>query len=719
MLANMRAVTLHRLRTPASDRPVDVPVDVVVDLSTGAPTVLHWGAPLSAPGDSRVDLGALVAALARPVTSGGLDLVAPISVVPEHGSGFDGRPGLMGHRRRGTAWSPRFGQHPDRPNEVSEHRIVAHALDPVAELELITEIELGDVLSVTCTVVNVSNDRYLLHGLTVSLPVPAHAAELLTLYGRWTREFHLERRPFGTGSWSMENRLGRTSHERPPLLFAAEPGVGEWHGEVWGAHLAWGGNHTIVAEQLSDGRRCVHLGELLHPGEISLGPGESYRTPTVLGTYSSAGLTAAAQQFHRYARRLPAHPTTPRPVLLNTWEASYFDHDRTKLFALATTAAEVGIERFVLDDGWFGSRRNDRSGLGDWTVSPDVYPDGLGPLVEHVSSLGMEFGIWVEPEMVNPDSDVFRAHPEWALATDGYEPVLGRHQLVLDLARPDAFAHVLGQLDALLADHDIRYVKWDMNRAHVQGSGAGGAAGTHAQTLAFRELLDELRRRHPTVEFESCSSGGGRIDLDVLRRAERVWTSDCNDPLERQLIQRGASLLIPPEVMGAHIGPTRSHTTGRVQSLAFRALGAIFGHLGVEWNLLELDADERAALAEVIATHRRFRPLLHGGDVVRFDPVVSGTESVAVAHGVYAPDRSEALVSYAQLRTGIGLLPPPLRLPGLDPDTSYVVTEVPLGLRRPPMAPLRLSGRQLGAHGLQLPVVAPESGVLLHLDATV
>ncbi|MEY4229736.1 MAG: hypothetical protein RLZZ362_585, partial [Actinomycetota bacterium] len=399
MLANMRAVTLHRLRTPASDRPVDVPVDVVVDLSTGAPTVLHWGAPLSAPGDSRVDLGAVVAALARPVTSGGLDLVAPISVVPEHGSGFDGRPGLMGHRRRGTAWSPRFGQHPDRPNEVSEHRIVAHALDPVAELELITEIELGDVLSVTCTVVNVSNDRYLLHGLTVSLPVPAHAAELLTLYGRWTREFHLERRPFGTGSWSMENRLGRTSHERPPLLFAAEPGVGEWHGEVWGAHLAWGGNHTIVAEQLPDGRRCVHLGELLHPGEISLGPGESYRTPTVLGTYSSAGLTAAAQQFHRYARRLPAHPTTPRPVLLNTWEASYFDHDRTKLFALATTAAEVGIERFVLDDGWFGSRRNDRSGLGDWTVSPDVYPDGLGPLVEHVSSLGMEFGIWVEPEM--------------------------------------------------------------------------------------------------------------------------------------------------------------------------------------------------------------------------------------------------------------------------------------------------------------------------------
>jgi len=717
----MRAVTLHRLRTPPTSRQAThghAATDVVVDLSTGVPTLLHWGAPLSAPGDPLVDLDSVVAALGRHTTSGALDVVAPISLVPEHGSGFDGRPGLVGHRRRGTAWSPRFRAHPDRAPEVSEHRIVAHAFDPAAELELITEIELGDVLSVACTLVNVSTDRYLLHGLTVSLPMPAHAAELLTLYGRWTREFHLERRPFGTGTWSMENRLGRTSHERPPLLFAAEPGVGEWHGEVWGAHLAWSGNHTIVAEQLPDGRRCLHLGELLHPGEIALGPGESYRTPPVLGAYSATGLTTASQQFHRYARSLPAHPTTPRPVLLNTWEAAYFDHDRATLFALATTAAELGMERFVLDDGWFASRRDDRSGLGDWTVSPDVYPEGLGPLIEHVTSLGMEFGIWVEPEMVNPDSDVFREHPEWALVTDGYEPVLGRNQLVLDLARPTAFAHVLGQLDALLADHDISYVKWDMNRALVQGSGASGAAGSHAQTLAFRELLDELRRRHPTVEFESCSGGGGRIDLDVLRRAERVWTSDCNDPLERQLIQRGASLLIPPEVMGAHIGPTRSHTTGRVQSLAFRALSAMFGHLGVEWNVLELDADERAALAQVIATHRRFRPLLHTGDVVRFDPVVSGTEPVAVAHGVYAPDRREALVSYAQLRTGIGLLPPPLRLPGLDPDAIYSVTEVALGLHRPPMATLRLTGRQLAAHGVQLPVVAPESGVLLHLDTS-
>ena len=722
-------MTLHRLRSTPAPRQaagnpgvpgvpgVPSPVDVVLDLSTGVPAVLHWGAPLSAPGPEgdALDLDTVAAALRRPATSGGLDVVAPITLVPEHGSGLDARPGIEGHRRRGTHWAPRFRPDPSRPAELSATRVVVHAVDPVAELELTTEVELGEVLAVSCTLRNASSDRYLLDGLRVCLPVPSHATELLTLYGRWTREFHLDRHAWATGVWSMENRLGRTSHERPPLLFAGTPGFGEWSGEVWGVHLAWSGNHVIAAEVVPDGRRCLHLGELLHPGEVSLEPGESYRTPTVLGTWSPAGLTEATRRFHRHARSLPAHPTTPRPVLLNTWEASYFDHDHDKLFALATQAAAIGIERFVLDDGWFGARRHDRAGLGDWTVSPEVYPDGLGPLVDHVTSLGMEFGIWVEPEMVNPDSDLYRAHPDWALVTDGYDPVLGRHQLVLDLARPEASAHVLGQLDALLSSYDIRYVKWDMNRAHVQASGADGAAGTHAQTRAFRALLDELRRRHPTVEFESCSSGGGRIDLDVLRRAERVWTSDCNDPLERQLIQRGASLLVPPEVMGAHVGPTRSHTTGRVQSLAFRGLTALFGHLGVEWNLLELDDDERAALAHVIEVHRRFRPLLHGGDVVRFDPVVSGTEPVALAHGVYAADRSEALVSYAQLRTGIGLLPPALRLPGLEPDRVYLVDEIPLGLRRPPLEVPPLTGRQLAAHGVQLPVVAPESGVLLHL----
>lgn len=321
--------------------------------------------------------------------------------------------------------------------------------------------------------------------------------------------------------------------------------------------------------------------------------------------------------------------------------------------------------------------------------------------------------------MVSPDSDLYRAHPDWALTTDGYEPVLARNQLVLNLANPDAFDHVLAQLHALLADHDIAYVKWDMNRNHVHGSGAHGAAGTHAQTVAFYRLLDALRDRHSDVEFESCASGGGRIDLGVLARTERVWTSDCNDALERQTIQWGASMLIPPAVMGAHIGPTRSHTTGRVHSIAFRGITAMFGHLGVEWNVLTLSDRERAQLAEMIGLHVRFRDLIHTGDVVRFDAVTNGQQAASHAHGVYATDRREALVAHVQLVTGMSLLPPPLRLPGLLPDVRYRVDHVPLpgSSWQWPHTGIELTGAQLAAHGIQLPHQHPESGVLLHLVA--
>jgi len=251
----------------------------------------------------------------------------------------------------------------------------------------------------------------------------------------------------------------------------------------------------------------------------------------------------------------------------------------------------------------------------------------------------------------------------------------------------------------------------------VQGSGASGAAGTHAQTTAFYRLLDELRVLHPEVEFESCASGGGRVDLGVLGRAERVWTSDCNDALERQTTQRGASMLVPSSVMGAHIGPTRSHTTGRSHSLAFRTLTALFGHLGIEWDITSLSDRERSRLREAIDLYRTFRPLVHDGDAVRFDPIVNGQQPASHAYGVYSGDRREALVAHVQLSTGMSLLPSPLRLPGLDPDRTYLVEQVPL-----PGASLqwdgsgiRLTGRQLAAHGLQLPALFPESGILLHL----
>ena len=695
---------------------------VVTDLSTGVPTIRHWGAPLA----PDTDLAAAFAILERPIVHGALDVEAPVSLVPEHALGFAGRPGLAGHRRAGRDWSARleYLSH-DLDVGIGTTTLTAVAVDRIAQLTLTSTVQLGEVLRVQLTIANDHpTERFLFDRLDPTLPLPAQADELMLFTGRWTREMHPRRTEFRHGAVTAENRRGRTSHEQPPLFFAGTHGFGEWDGEVWGVHLAWSGNHALLAEVLPDGRKYVQMGELFHPGEMSLRPGESYTTPEVIGSYSPCGLTRASWGFHRALRSRPGHPSPdrPRPVLLNTWEAVYFDHDAETLHRLVDEAAEIGIERFVLDDGWFGSRRDDTRGLGDWQVSPEAHPNGLAPLITHVRDVGMDFGIWVEPEMVNPDSDLYRAHPEWTLTTPGYEPVLGRQQLVLDLARPEAFEYILGALDTLLADHDIAFVKWDMNRVHVQGSGSHGAAGTHEQTLALYRLLDELRERHPDVEFESCASGGGRIDHEILRRTDRVWTSDSNDALERQTIQRGTSMFIPPEVMGAHIGPSPAHTTGRRHSLGFRATTAMFGHLGVEWNILRLRDHERESLADAIAVHKRFRHLLHSGDVVRFDSV----DGASIAHGVYARDRSEALVSVAQLATATALAPPPLRLAGLDPSRRYRVDRVRMPDDAHVFGPTRttppwlatgaeVGGRDLEVLGLQLPAMQPETAILLHL----
>ncbi len=686
--------------------------DVVVDLDRGVPVIAHWGRPIAEP-------EAIGRALELPVVGSSLDAAVAMSVVPEHGSGWDGRPGLHAHRADGRDWSPRF--RPAGHDQESDSRIVVRCEDPVARLALEVTIELADALVVRASLENRGDDELFLDALTITLPVPEHAAELLTMSGRWTREFQVERGEWPAHGHLVENRRGRTSLQSPPVLAAGTSGFGEWDGEVWLAHLAWSGNHSLLADRLADGRRFVQLGELLHPGEVVVPPGGRYETPEVVATHSAHGLTPASWGMHRHLRVRTTHPRSPRPVLLNTWEAVYFDHEATRLRDLASVAAEVGIERFVLDDGWFGSRRDDSTGLGDWHVSAVAHPEGLAPLIEHVRGLGMEFGIWVEPEMVSPDSDLYRAHPEWALTTEGYEPLLFRHQLVLDLGRPEAYAHVRDSLDTLLRDHDISFVKWDMNRDHVQGSGAEGAAGTHAQTLAVYGMLDELGAAHPHVEFESCSSGGGRVDHEILRRTQRIWTSDSNDALDRQIIQRGVSLFVPPELMGAHIGPPRVHTTGRVHTLAFQAATAMFGHLGVERDVLALDDLGRADLAEAIVLHKRYRDLLHGGDTVRFD-----VAAPYVAHGVYSADRAEGLVSVALLASAPTLTPPPVRLRGLDPERRYHVEHVRLPGERWGIASrhpawlgtgLTISGRDLDVYGLRPPVLLPESAVLFHLAA--
>ena len=692
---------------------------VVVDVSRGVPVIEHWGRRLTS----------LVGwSPARPVPHGGLDVVVPSSCVPAEG--FLGRPGLAGHRRGGRHWSPRFG--PVAHRLIDDSGVEVTGRDDVTELEITTRLTLvDDVLSTSVSLTNVGEGPYMLDALTVTVPMPDSGTCLGTYSGRWGAEFGWNHSDWVMGAWTVENRTGRTSHEHPPYVWITSADADEWNGEVWGLHLAWSGNHALYAERLHDGRRYVQLGELFHPGEMCVYPGETYTTPTVIGVHSDHGFTPASWGFHREARRRMPRPPSPRRVHVNTWEAVYFDHDVERLKSLAVAAADVGAERFVLDDGWFGSRRSDRAGLGDWTVSSDVYPDGLTPLIEHVRSLGMDFGIWVEPEMVNPDSELLRAHPEWILATEGYSPDLGRHQLVLDLTRPDAYDHVLTQLDVLLREHSIAYVKWDMNRWVVQGSGVDGKAASHDQTTAVYRLIDELRHRHPAVEFESCASGGGRIDHEILRRVERFWTSDNNDALERSVIQYRASMLMPPEVLGSHVGPSPAHNTGRRLPMALRTAVTLFGHMGIEADVTRLDEPDRDVLRLGVELYKTWRDFVHRGRFVRFE---RGGHAVCV--GVQSDDASELLVCHVQITTPKAVdVATNWRFAGLDSSRDYRVRVLPLvpgppandgSARRQPAwwdeassdTPPVVSGDVLRAIGLAAPILAPQRAVLLHLSCS-
>jgi alpha-galactosidase len=399
---------------------------------------------------------------------------------------------------------------------------------------------------------------------------------------------------------------------------------------------------------------------------------------------------------------------------LNGWEAVWFDHDLDRLTRLADLAAAVGVERFVLDDGWFGARRDDHAGLGDWVVAPEVWPQGLAPLADHVRALGMQFGLWFEPEMVNADSDLFRDHPGWILATGGRTPPEQRFQQVLDLAVPGAFDHVLEQMTQVLTGVPVDYVKWDHNRDLVDAGSslAGGRPGVRARTVAFYRLLDALAERFPDIEWESCASGGGRVDLGVLERTQRVWTSDQNDAQARQSIQRWTGQLVAPEYLGAHVSAPVSEQTHRALSLDFRAGTAFAGSLGIEWDLTRAGDEDRAALAEWVAAHRRHRELLHAGRVFRVD---SPEPSVWV-HGVVAQDRGSALVACVQFDDAVHA-PPRVRVPGLDPARRYAVTRIRPSAAPRTVQPGSVTGAVLADLGLPGPDRYPASVVWWFLEA--
>ncbi|MGK5533222.1 alpha-galactosidase [Streptomyces sp. URMC 129] len=684
----------------------------------GLPRVVHWGEDLGDLPDSA--LAALARATVPQIGSNTLDGVVPLATLPEQASGWLGTPGLTGHRA-GADFSTAFAV---TALETGERSLTVTAEDVRAELELRLDIEMtgSGLVRQRATVTSQAEadaPPFDLGGVLLALPVPERAVELLGMTGRHLRERSPQRHEFTIGTHLRENRRGRTGTDAVTVHVAGERGFGFRSGEVWGLHVAWSGNQRSLAERTNAGVSLLAGGELPLAGEIALGADDAYTTPWVYGAYGRHGLDELAGRFHGYLRGRAHHPRTARPVTLNVWEAVYFDHDPARLTALADAAAEVGAERFVLDDGWFRGRRDDHAGLGDWYVDETVWPDGLHPLVEHVRGLGLEFGLWVEPEMVNPNSDLAREHPEWIMATGDRMPPESRHQQVLDLGHPGAYAYIRERLEALIGEYALTYLKWDHNRDLVDaGHSPTGQAGVHVQTRAVYRLLDELRARHPRLEIESCSSGGGRVDLGILERADRVWASDCIDALERQRIQRWTGVLLPPELIGAHVGAPEAHTTGRTHPLGFRAGTALFGHFGIEWDLTRASAADRAALGEWIALYKRLRPLLHAGTVVRGDH----PDPALWVHGVVAPDRSRAVYALVQMETGVVAPPGTVRLPGLDPVAEYRVAPLRPGDR--PAGPaadlppwwgegVRLPGRVLGGVGVRAPIQFPERLVLL------
>ncbi|WP_088743883.1 alpha-galactosidase [Cobetia sp. QF-1] len=713
-------------------------IQLQLDLSAGLVTLAHFGRQtVIDPAQHRLMSGA-----ATPQAS--LDILPPNTLFNDAGQGFAGHPAVMGDRA-GHHWLTDMrlrGDESDRNSAVacSTDNHGAHArltlIDRLSELEVVLSLTLTleGVLRQQTTLTNHGSAAYRLEWLAACcLPLPVRFEECMSFGGRWVQEFTETRHTLSEGAFTLENRRGRSSHQRVPSLIVGTEGFSEQRGEVISTHLAWSGNHRLLVERQFDGSTQLQMGALLLPGEQALAPGESLTTPEVVMAWSDNGINEASQRMHRTLRARLDWPTEdkPRPVHVNTWEALYFDHDAARLDELVTAAGDVGAERFVLDDGWFVGRDGERAALGDWYLDKAKYPDGLGPLIDAVHAQGMEFGLWVEPEMVNPDSDLYRAHPDWILGIEGRDQPLGRYQCVLDLTRSDVADYLFARLNALLSEYPIKYLKWDMNRdlthAATQSGERIGMPAAHAQVEALYELLARLRQAHPTVEIESCASGGARTDHGILRHTHRVWTSDCNDPHERTHIQRGASRFLPPELLGAHIGPQHAHTTSRRTSLAFRASTALFGHLGLELDVSQLDQNERTALRVWIERYKTLRGLLHAGVSWRLDCL----DPHQHAHGVVSADGRQALFSISQLAMPRHALPAPQPLAGLTPEIHYRLELVELPEhpeRRMKQLPawiqaqldgqtITVSGEYLLRDGLALPVLDPDQTILIQLSA--
>ncbi|MFM5923300.1 MAG: alpha-galactosidase [Novosphingobium sp.] len=673
-----------------------------------APLWRHLGARL----DSG-DPGQL--ADARGAASFSLDHDLPLESAPVGGLGWFGPPALA-LRGSDGALVPGFAE---ARVEQGENQLTIRLVDGHLGLSLEQRIALdpGGAFQFDARLTNTGPAPITLDWLASAvLPLPFECAGLVSRRGRHNAELALCREAMPEQIWRREGRRGISGHGGPASVEVLERGATDHAGLVRSLQLAWSGDSRIEIERDDEGYWILSAGAVLQPGEVVLAPGESYLAPQAILAVSTQGRNGAARQHHAAIRALVSWPggeMRPRPVHLNSWEACYFDHDAARIGALAEAAAAIGIERFVLDDGWFKGRSDDRAGLGDWTCDPGKYPEGLKPLAEKVRGLGMEFGLWVEPEMVNPDSDLYRAHPDWALHLPGRAQPTARSQLVLNLARTDVREYLFGALDALLRELPISYLKWDHNRDLAPAGGAAQVRGTY-------DLLARIRAAHPAVEIEGCAGGGGRSDAGLAPYVHRYWTSDNIDAVSRVGMQRGFLAFLPPEMMGAHVGASPAHATGRAQALAFRAAVAMPGHFGVELDPRALEAADRAELTDWIAFYKGWRHLLHDGQTW----LGQGADGLVWQA---AGSAEEFLLFAIRCAPPLDRRPQPLRLPFLagsaavdlrllriaGGQSGHAAASAPLfdAMTREPR---RFTGSWLAHAGLPLPPLKAESVAIFH-----
>ena len=527
------------------------------------------------------------------------------------------------------------------------------------------------------------------------------------VYGQWSAELQIQRGPLAFGETVLGSRRGVTSHHANPWAMIDAGDATEEHGAVYGAALAWSGSWQLVAQRMPSDRAALSLGAGHDPEFRTLAPGEEFATPLSVGIYTEGGFGAASRAWHDYIRtHVIRHPDELRPVLYNSWEATWFDVSIKGQKALADKAAALGVELFVMDDGWFGARVDDHAALGDWTPNPERFPDGLGPLIEHVHGLGMKFGLWVEPEMTNPDSDLYRAHPDWIIQRPHRDSTLSRHQCVLNLARRDVADWMHATLDRLLSENAIDFLKWDMNRPLTEVGPIDGRDDDCLRTAYVANLyqvLDRLRADHPALRIEACASGGGRVDLGMLARTDQTWTSDNTDAVDRVAIQHGYSQIYPAQTMGAWVTDVPNPFTRREIPLEYRGHVAASGVFGIGVDLAACDEAELDRLKVLVERYKAVRPLVQHGVLYRLGEPGSG-ELSAVQY--VARDGSETVVIAFQHSRRYGRADAIPVLRGLDPQARYQDAET--GRRH--------HGAVLLARGLPLDLPAGElASTMVHL----